>query len=182
MKAAFLDRDGVINEDYGYVHQIEAFKFCEGALEGLKLLKSQNYLLIIVTNQSGIDRGLFSEFDYKKLTKQYLKKLSEKGLNIDAIYHCPHHPNYSEEIFKYCNCRKPKPGMILDASKEFNIDLSNSIIIGDSERDLKAGKNAGIKKRFLISTQNYKKNDNKLVTKTFSSLLECAKYIAFIGI
>ena len=178
MKAAFLDRDGVINEDYGYVHKWKDFKFCDGALEGLKLLKSLDYLLIIITNQSGIDRGFFTEFEYKKLTEKYTKKLSRNGLNIDAVYHCPHHPYYSKPIFKDCNCRKPKPGMIFNAVKEFNINLKSSIIIGDSERDIQAGKNAGIRQRFLISNQQILKNDKALFTKSFPSLIECAKYVS----
>ena len=178
MKAAFLDRDGVINEDYGYVHKWKDFKFCDGAIEGLNLLKSLDYLLIIITNQSGIDRGFFSELEYQRLTEKYTKQLSKNGLNIDAIYHCPHHPNYSELKFKDCNCRKPKPGMIFKAVKEFNINLTKSIIIGDSERDIEAGKNAGIKQRFLISSQKIFKNDNILFTKSFPSLIECAKYIS----
>lgn len=179
MKAAFLDRDGVINEDYGYVHKWEDFKFCAGAIEGLKLLKSLDYLLIIITNQSGIDRGFFSESDYEKLTEKYKKELSKDGLNIDAIYHCPHHPNYSETNFKECNCRKPKPGMIFNAVKEFNINLKDSIIIGDSARDIEAGKNAGIEQRFLITSQKFFKNEKILFTKSFPSLIKCAKHISF---
>ena len=178
MKAAFLDRDGVINKDYGYVHKWEDFKFCDGAIEGLKLLKSLDYLLVIITNQSGIDRGFFSQLEYEKLTEKYTKKLSKDGLNIDAIYHCPHHPEYSEPNFKDCNCRKPKPGMIFNAVKEFNINLTNSIIIGDSARDIEAGKNAGIKQRFLITSEKSFQNDKTLFTKSFPSLIECAKYIS----
>ena len=139
---------------------------------GAQIIKSSS--LLIITNQEGIDR-VFAEFEYKKLTEKYTKKLSRNGLKIDAVYHCPHHPNFSEPNFKDCNCRKPKPGMIFNAVKEFNINLKSSIIIGDSERDIQAGKNAGIKQRFLISNQQILKNDKALFTKSFPSLIECAK-------
>ncbi len=105
-KAIFLDRDGVINEDTGYVYKIEDFKIIDGVFEALIDLKSVGYLLIIVTGQSGIGRSYYTEDDYQKLTDYMLNTLSTKGINISKVYYCPHAPEDN------CNCRKPKPGML----------------------------------------------------------------------
>ena len=111
-KAAFLDRDGVINKDYGYVHKWEDFKFCDGVFEGLKSLIEMGYKIIIITNQSGIARGFFTEKDYEKLTTNMTNFLKEKQIFITAIFHCPHHPNFSYNYSSICNCRKPNPSFI----------------------------------------------------------------------
>ena len=176
MKAAFLDRDGVINYDNGYVHKLKDFTFCEGIFEGLKTLLELNFILIIVTNQSGIARGIFTEKEYKKITDFMLEIFNNHGIKITKIYNCPHHPLFSNKDFSDCNCRKPKPGLFLQASKEYNIEMDKSIAIGDSERDLLAAKNAGINKRYLITKNNNLFKEN-LVTSYHESLLECAKYI-----
>ena len=176
MKAAFLDRDGVINYDYGYVYKFEDFRFCKGIFEGLKTLMELNYSLIIITNQSGIARGIFTEEEYKKTNNFMLKQLKDNDIQITQVYHCPHHPSFSKNKFSDCKCRKPKPGLFLKASKEHNIKMDNSIAIGDSERDLIAARSAGIKKRYLISENNSLENQN-LITSTHNSLLECANFI-----
>ena len=175
-RAAFLDRDGVINIDYGYVHKWEDFHFCEGAIEGMKNLLSLDFKIIIITNQSGIARGIFSEKQYYELTKRYLFQLQKKGIEITSVYHCPHHPSYSEKPFDNCNCRKPKPGLFKKAINSFNFSLDKSIAIGDKERDLIAAKRAGIKNKFLISSDN----DINLKDQNISahqSLLECSIYL-----
>ena len=177
-KAAFIDRDGVINKDYGYVHEWKDFEFCDGVFEGLKRLIELGYIIIIITNQSGIARGLFTEYQYKKLTANMINFLKQKNINITAIYHCPHHPDYSNNFSTVCNCRKPKPGLFIKASKEFNISMKHSIAIGDSERDLVAAKLAGIKNRYFIINQKTNSHNNNFqtdnYTSTFKSLFDCS--------
>ena len=175
-KAAFLDRDGVINYDYGYVYKIENFRFCEGIFEGLKTLIELDFIIIIITNQSGIARGIFNEEEYKNITKLMLNKFEDNNIKITKIYHCPHHPSYSNKKFSNCECRKPKPGLFLKAAKEFNIAMDKSIAIGDNERDLIAAKSAGIKKRYLI-TQDKLLQNRELATSHHKTVLECANII-----
>jgi len=151
VKAAFLDRDGVINEDFGYVGKIEDFKFKEGIFELLKLLENLGFTLFIVTNQSGIARGYYSEEGFYKLTEWMKGQFKKEGIEIKDVRFCPHHPDITGE----CECRKPKPGMILDLAKVYNIDLKNSIMIGDSERDIEAAKQAGIEKTFKVKDSLY---------------------------
>ena len=147
MKAAFLDRDGVINIDYEYVGKKEDFKFKEGIFELLKFLQNKGYKLFIVTNQSGISRGYYNENDFHKLMKWMINELKKENIKIKDYEFCPHHP----EITGECECRKPNPGMILNLAKKYDIDLKNSIMIGDNLSDIKAGENAGIKKNYLIN-------------------------------
>jgi len=151
MKAAFLDRDGVINIDTGYVGKIEDFKFKDGIFELLGLLQDLGFTLFVVTNQSGIARGYYSEDDFYKLTEWMKDELRKKGIEIKDVRFCSHHPDITGE----CECRKPKPGMILDLAKKYNIDLKNSIMIGDSKRDIEAAKRAGIEKTFKVEEDLY---------------------------
>lgn len=145
-RAVFLDRDGTINVDRSYLYKIEDFEWIKGAKEAIKYIHNKNYLAIIVTNQSGVARGYYSEKDVNILHKFINNELQKINTKIDAFYYCPH---LSEaKISKYkmeCDCRKPKPGMILQAAKDYNIDLASSWIFGDKERDILAGKNAGVK-------------------------------------
>ena len=173
IKSVFIDRDGVINEDYGYVYKWEEFRFKNYSRKGLLIFQELGFKMIIITNQSGIARGLFTENDYNKLTAKYIKTLEKSGIHIERVYHCPHHPDFDRGK-SICNCRKPEPGMILKAQKELNLDLGNSIIIGDKITDIEAGYNAGINERYLI---NKKKCTNKLITKSFLNLLDCANHI-----
>ena len=145
-KAIFLDRDGTINVEKNYISQIEDFEFIPGIFELLKNYQQSGFMIFIITNQSGIARGFYSENDFKNLTNWMLEQFNKKGIKITKVYHCPHHP----EITGKCNCRKPNPGMILQAIQEFNIDPVNSVLIGDKKNDILAGKNAGIKKNFYI--------------------------------
>ncbi len=173
-KYIFLDRDGVINKDNGYVHEWRDFFFIDGVIEALKILNKLNYKFVVVTNQSGIGRGLFTKEQYYKLTELYKKYLSSKGIEFVGIYHCPHAPNKIED--KGCFCRKPNPGMILRASQDHRIQLSDSIMVGDKITDMIAAKNAGINKRFLLK-ENLELIDQNLVTKSFKSLLEIASFL-----
>ena len=152
-KAVFLDRDGTLNIDHGYVHQIDDFEFIEGSIEALQQLKKMGYLLVLVTNQSGIARGYFSEDQFLQLTEWMDWSLADRGVDLDGIYYCPHLPDAQIDEFKQdCDCRKPKSGMLLQAIKELKIDPQRSIMIGDKIDDLLAGKGANIKTNILVRT------------------------------
>ena len=136
-KAVFLDRDGTINVEKHYLFRIEDFEYIDGAVEGLRALSDIGYLLVIVTNQSGIARGYYTEQDYKKLDDWIKKDLEKKGVVIAGSYYCPHLLSGSvKEYVKDCDCRKPKTGLFWKAAKELGIDMAGSFAIGDKIRDL----------------------------------------------
>mgnify|MGYP001180886935 CR=1 FL=1 len=143
-KAIFLDRDGVINVDKAYVSRMEDFEFCDGVFEALRYFQSLGYLLIIVTNQSGIGRGYYSEKDFEILTAWMLQELLHVNIKIDAVYHCPHAPEAN------CACRKPKSGMLKAAIEAFDIDVAQSWMIGDKPSDIEAAFGAGITQTILL--------------------------------
>jgi len=145
-KALFLDRDGVINVEKEYLYKKEDFEFIEGIFELCRHYQDLGYLIFIVTNQSGIARQFYSEEDFSKLTQWMLKEFEKEGIHIAKVYHCPHHPDISGA----CACRKPEPGMLREAAEAFDIDLENSIMIGDKERDIEAGINAGLRETYLF--------------------------------
>ena len=167
-KAIFLDRDGTINVDYGYVYKVRDFKFIDGAIEGLKILNDLGYVLIVVTNQSGIGRGFFSENDFNRINDYMLEQLKNNGVYIKNVYYCPHVDKDN------CNCRKPRLGMFYDAIKDFNIDIDSSFAIGDKARDLSICNKENIKGILITDSviEGYvcKKN-----------LLDVAKYIKEIS-
>lgn len=135
-KAIFLDRDGTINVEKNYLYKIEDFEFLPGVIQGLKLLQDAGFLLIVITNQSGIARGLYREEDFNKLNTWMLETLKNKGINITHVYYCPHHPDAVIDLYKLdCECRKPKIGMFRQAICDYNIDLNQSYSIGDKLRD-----------------------------------------------
>lgn len=135
-RAVFLDRDGTINAEKGYLYKIEDFEFLPGAIAGLKKLKDAGYQLIIITNQSGIARGYYTEAAYQKLNGWMLKELGKAGIFIDGIYFCPHHPKAVIEKYRMdCPCRKPKLGMFEKAIREHDIDVAKSYAVGDKIRD-----------------------------------------------
>jgi len=146
--AIFLDRDGVINEDTGYVSKVDDFHFLPGVIEALQLMKQKGYLLVVVTNQSGIARGYFSEDDFMNLTEWMDWSLADRDVDLDGIYFCPHHPEHGA----LCDCRKPEPGMLLLAKQELNIDMSRSYMVGDKPSDLKAAINAGVGHKIMVRT------------------------------
>lgn len=150
-KAIFLDRDGTINVEKHYLYKIEEFEFLPGVIEALKKLQDAGYLLIVITNQSGIGRGYYTEKDFKVLNDWMVNTLKEKGVVISAVYYCPHLPD--AKVLKYrkdCDCRKPKLGMYYQAIKDFDIDVSQSYAIGDKIRDCEICKSTGCH-GFLIS-------------------------------
>lgn len=154
VKAFFLDRDGVINIDHGYLSSPEQFDFNPGVFEACKIIKEAGFAIFIVTNQSGIARGYFSEGEYQTLNKWMLSQFSQQGITIDAVYYCPHHATHGTgDYLQDCDCRKPKPGMLLKAKQEFGVDMAASVMIGDKLSDVEAGHNAGISKCYLIDSQ-----------------------------
>ncbi len=135
-RAVFLDRDGTIHQDTHYLHSREQFVLLPGALEGMRLLQELGYMLIIVTNQSGIARGYYSEADYSALTDWMTGELRRQGVHIDAVYYCPHLPDAPLEKYRrICECRKPAPGLFLRAALEHSLDLKQCWMIGDRLRD-----------------------------------------------
>jgi D-glycero-D-manno-heptose 1,7-bisphosphate phosphatase len=149
--AAFLDRDGVINHDAGYVHSWTDFRFLPRVVDALRDLQYMGFLLIVITNQSGIARGIYSESDYHALTARIDESLREQGVYLTRTYHCPHYSAGSISEFRLdCNCRKPATGMIDQALLDFQIDLQRSILIGDKPSDIEAGFTAGVARRFLV--------------------------------
>lgn len=150
-KAIFLDRDGTLNVEKNYLYRIEDFEWLPGAIEALRLLQDAGYLLIIVTNQSGIGRGYYTEEDYLKLEKWMARTLEEQGVNLSAVYHCPHLPDAQvKEYRKDCACRKPKLGMFQQAIADFDVDVDSSFAIGDKIRDCAICATTGCK-GFLVA-------------------------------
>ena len=150
-RAAFFDRDGVINVDSGYVHRVAEFRFIPGVLGACRSLYVAGYKLIVVTNQAGIAHGYYDEQSFAEITGWMRERFREAGAPLTGVYYCPHHPNgriarYSRE----CGCRKPAPGMIVQAVHEHQIDLANSFFVGDKASDLEAAERAGISARYLV--------------------------------
>ena len=145
-RALFLDRDGTINVDYGYVYQPEKFELIDGIVELCQKAQEKGYIIIVITNQSGIARGYYTEEDYKILEQYMINKFSELGIKITDVFHCP---ELSGER------RKPECGMFLEAQQKYNINMETSVSIGDKQRDLEAGKKARVGKNLLFEN-NFK--------------------------
>jgi len=152
-RAAFIDRDGVLNVDHGYVFRREDFQWLPGAVDALRHLQAADYLLIVVTNQSGIARGLYTEADLARLHDFMWGELQRQGVSLTAIYACPHHPQAALSAYRIdCECRKPRPGMILRAAREHGIELGASCLFGDKASDIEAGRSAGVGRCVLIGS------------------------------
>jgi D-glycero-D-manno-heptose 1,7-bisphosphate phosphatase len=144
-RALFLDRDGVINVDIGYLHRKEDCVFLPGIFELVRRARRLGYDVFVVTNQAGIARGYYSEETFAEFTRWMLKRFEAEGAPITQVYCCPHHPTAGVgEYLKVCECRKPAPGMLLRAAQEHQVDLSASIFVGDAVTDMQAGFAAGI--------------------------------------
>lgn len=149
LKVAFLDRDGVINVDHGYVSRWSDFTFESGALDGMRALLQLGFEIVVITNQSGIGRGYYTEADFHALTAAMLSALKDELIEVAGVYFCPHHPSAAQGEFKLdCACRKPAPGMIFEACEQLSIDRSVSIFIGDKTSDMEAAQAAGIERSF----------------------------------
>lgn len=146
-KALFLDRDGTINEERNYLIRMEDFVFRNGIFNLTKAFSDRGYLIFVVTNQSGIARGFYSEADYHQLTDWMTDQFRLQGTTISKVYFCPHHP----DITGRCGCRKPEPGMLLQAIREFDLDPAQCVMVGDSDRDVEAARRAGIHNIIKVS-------------------------------
>ena len=171
LNIVFLDRDGIINKDKNYVFKKEDFEFVEGIFTSCKHFQKLGYGIIVITNQSGIYRGYYSKNDFHVLTKWMVNEFSNNGINILDIFFCPHGPN------SICNCRKPKPGMFLEAKLKHNVDIANSWMIGNKETDIKAAYKAGITNTILVKT-NYDNGEYRYKPKyIIKSMSEATKII-----
>lgn len=160
-KAIFLDRDGTINIDKHYVYKIEDFIFIPGIKEAIKRWNNLGYLVIVITNQSGIARGYYKESDVSKLHNYIDKELKKVNAHIDAYYYCPHHKDGIVKKYAIdCNCRKPKTGMLEKAIKDYDIDVTKSFLFGDKDKDIDAGEKMHIKS-FMVNGNNFDINDYK---------------------
>jgi D-glycero-D-manno-heptose 1,7-bisphosphate phosphatase len=178
-KAAFIDRDGVLNEERAFVHRMKDFALLPGAAAALRLLKEAGYLLVIITNQSGIARGLYSEADYLALTEHMRAQLAGVGVPLDAVEYCPHLPDAPVERYRLdCDCRKPKPGMLRRAIRALDIEPAASILVGDRLSDVEAGRAAGIGRCFLVRT-GHQLPDSALTLAdgTYDDLLACTRSV-----
>ncbi|HWK61407.1 MAG TPA: D-glycero-beta-D-manno-heptose 1,7-bisphosphate 7-phosphatase [Eoetvoesiella sp.] len=152
-RALFLDRDGVINVDHGYVIRREDFHFIDGIFELVRHAKSQGYLVVVVTNQAGIGRGYYTEEDFHQLMDWVAERFAENGGAIDKVYFCPDHPEHGiGQYRRQSSMRKPSPGMILAACEELSIDPKQSILVGDKISDVQAAQAAGIATTFLLAS------------------------------
>lgn len=152
-RAAFIDRDGVINEERNYVYRIEDFVLLPGVIEGLILLRDAGYRLIVVTNQAGIAHGHFDQAAMDRLHNHLRKMIAKYNVVFDAIYFCPHHPRgIIKALAIECECRKPSPGMLFQAAKDFDLDLSSSVLIGDKLSDIQAGKRARVGRTIIVES------------------------------
>jgi D-glycero-D-manno-heptose 1,7-bisphosphate phosphatase len=176
-KAAFLDRDGVISTDAGFLHRVEQFEFLPRAVQGLQRLQAAGYLLVVITNQSGIARGFYTEEDYLRLTAHMRLLLSAAGVELSAVEHCPHLPDAPVARYRIaCDCRKPLPGMLTRAAAALNIDMAVSILVGDRASDIQAGRAAGVGRCFLVrSGAALSRSDVDLADAVFGDLGACAQ-------
>lgn len=157
VKAVFLDRDGVINEQVHYLSSPDDFRFLPRAVEALKKLSESEYKIVVISNQSGVARGLFTRETLEKITDKMLYGLEKEGVRVDGVFYCTHHPD------EKCGCRKPETGLIDEASKELGIEADGSYFIGDMTTDIACGRNAGLK-TILVETGNAgrdKRTDSK---------------------
>jgi D-glycero-D-manno-heptose 1,7-bisphosphate phosphatase len=153
--ALFLDRDGVINVDLSYVHKKQDFHFIDGIFELVAAAKRADYLVVVATNQAGIGRGLYSEREFHELMTWVGEQFVSRGGRIDAVYFCPYHPEHGVgEYRRESNHRKPAPGMLLQAAVDLDIDLADSIMVGDKSSDMEAGLAAGLQNLFYLGPEN----------------------------
>lgn len=180
--AAFIDRDGVINKELGYVHRVEDFRLIDGSIAGLLMLQSLGFQLIVVTNQAGIAKGYYSQYDFEHLTVNMEKILNEHGVKLTAIYHCPHHPEATIDLYRLeCDCRKPAPGMILSAARDHKLDLARSILIGDKISDIQAGRAAGVGCNILVRSGHAVNDDDiNLASSCVANLFDAAVMVTQI--
>ena len=170
IKTIFLDRDGVINKEVGYLHKIKDFEFIDGVFEACLYFQSIGYQLVIVTNQSGISRGYYDEDTFHIVNNWMLSQFKNQGVSILDVFFCPHGPESN------CDCRKPKPGMFNQANDKYGIDIKNSWMIGDKEVDIKAANTAGIQNTILVKS-GHEIDENNSNAKFILGSIERAKEV-----
>jgi D-glycero-D-manno-heptose 1,7-bisphosphate phosphatase len=175
--AAFIDRDGVINVDREYVFRPADFEFLPGAVEALRALRAAGYLLVVITNQSGIARGIYSEAEYRELEAFISAQLAAVGVALDAVEYCPHLADAPVVAYRRdCECRKPRPGMLLRAAAHLGIDLQRSVLIGDRSADISAGRAAGVGRCLLVrSGKPLLSGDSVGADAVYDDLAACAR-------
>ena len=171
IKTIFLDRDGVVNKEVRYLYRLSDFEFIDGIFDACLYFQKLGYEIVIVTNQSGITRGYYNENDYQKLTEWMLGQFNENGINILDTFYCPHGPE------SLCECRKPKPGMLIEAKHKYNISMKDSWMIGDSESDIKAANAAGISKTILVRSGHLVGESNSNSKFTIDSIKQSKEVI-----
>jgi D-glycero-D-manno-heptose 1,7-bisphosphate phosphatase len=182
--AVFLDRDGTIIEDTGYVSSPEQVKFLPGAIEAIKMLSDAGYKIIIISNQSGVARGLITEDMLQTIDKLIHRTILNGGAHVDGSYYCPHHPEHGVYPYRQaCECRKPHTGLIKKAVKEHNLDLARSLMVGDHATDIETAERAGIKSVFVMTGHGEEeKKSLKYQPEHFApDLLAAAKWITSHG-
>ena len=151
-RAVFIDRDGTLSEEVGYINHPERFRLFPYAGEAIRHLNENGWLAIVTTNQAGVARGYFSEEMIETVHKGMTDQLARDGARLDAIYYCAHHPSVGEPPYRFdCDCRKPKPGLITRAVTDFDVDLKTSWMVGDRYSDIQMARNAGVKSAFVLS-------------------------------
>lgn len=170
-RAVFLDRDGVVNVDHGYVFRREDFEFVDGVLPAAARLAQHGFVLVMVTNQSGIGRAMYTEADFAVLTAWMKLQFADAGAPLAGVYFCPHHPVHAQGAYKIdCDCRKPGPGMLLQAARELDLDLSRSAMFGDKRDDMEAARAAGVPVRVLLG------KDGRALPPPVDDTLASARY------
>ncbi len=177
MRGAFIDRDGVLIEERGYAYRIEDFAPLPGAIGALRELQAAGYRLVVVTNQSGIARGLYSEADYLAFSLHMEARLQAEGVRLDAVEYCPHLPDAPVARYRLdCDCRKPRPAMLQRAAARLGIDLARSMLVGDRRTDIEAGRAAGVGRCFLVrSGRALDGQDEALADGVYADLAACVR-------
>ncbi len=177
--AAFIDRDGVINKELAYVHRIEDFVLLPNAVTGLRTLAQAGYALVVVTNQAGVARGYYDESVVLKLHDHLRSLLLGSDVHLEAIFYCPHHPEGTVAGYKReCACRKPAPGMVLEAARTLGLDLAASVMIGDKRSDVDAGRAAGVALNLLVrSGHDLNATDQLHADAVCTDLLDAARFV-----
>jgi len=151
-RAVFIDRDGTISEEVGYINHLSRFRLFSYAAPAIRHLNENDWLAVLVTNQAGVARGYFSEDMIKAVHGAMIAELESSGAKLDAVYYCAHHPSVGEPPYRFdCECRKPKPGLIVRAAEKYDIDLDESWMVGDRYSDVELARNAGLKSAFVLS-------------------------------
>jgi len=175
-RAVFLDRDGTLNVEKDYLYRTDEFEFVAGAEEAVRMFNRAGFFVVVVTNQSGVARGYYTEEDVENLHRHISRELEKCEARVDAWFYCPHHPDGRGSYSLPCKCRKPLPGMLLDAARRFDIDLDDSIMIGDKVADISAGLAAGC--RTVLVRTGYGAEEERMIsdsTLVFDDLLSAAR-------